>query len=495
MSALDWLLRARLTWDETRHTAFRAFRAASPAASPNAMQLEDRVLLSASPVPVVADGDTARMDGAADLFAQASAEVEQTAAGSAVDATADDVRTAADALALLDGLSNDLERATLEESVNTSPGSDSLLQFSSSNGHILGFGQSMLIVAAPSHSLQVEFIGANRVGPAAPAAATDADVTPGAAAPLTSVTYAGLWDGITAVYEAQEGALLKSTYYVGAGLEGNPADQIRLHYNRDVSVDEQGNLVIAYDNGTLTDSAPIAWQDIDGQRQLVQVSYELLGNNQVGFAVGAYDHSQQLVIDPSLTWSTFLGGSGTDYCYGIAVDSSGNVYIGGSSNATWGSPVRAYSSGYDAFAAKLDSSGNLQWNTFLGGSGTDYGRGIAVDSSGNVYVGGYSAATWGSPVRAFTSGTDAFAAKLDSSGNLQWNTFLGGSGTDNGYDIAVDNGGNVYIGGYSNATWGSSVRAYTSGADAFAAKLDSSGTLQWNTFLGGSGYEYGYAIA
>src|SRR5439155_638026 len=92
---------------------------------------------------------------------------------------------------------------------------------------------------------------------------------------------------------------------------------------------------------------------------------------------------------------------------------SGNVYVTGYSTATWGSPVRAYSSGIDAFAAKLDSSGNLTWNTFLGGSGTDLGKGIAVDGSGNVYVAGYSNASWGSPVRAYISSFfDAFVAKI-----------------------------------------------------------------------------------
>ena len=203
------------------------------------------------------------------------------------------------------------------------------------------------------------------------------------------VTYAGLWDGVTAVYDAQDGAILKSTYYVDAGAGENAAEQIRLHYNRDVSLDEQGNLVIAYDNGTMTDSAPVAWQDIDGQRQFVKVSYVLLGNNEVGFAVGDYDRNQQLVIDPTLTWNTFLGAGGNDYAQAIAVDGSGNVYVAGYSSATWGSPVRAFGTGDDGFVAKLDSSGNLIWNTFLGGArGRLMSTAIAVDGSGNVYVTG-----------------------------------------------------------------------------------------------------------
>ena len=156
------------------------------------------------------------------------------------------------------------------------------------------------------------------------------------------------------------------------------------------------------------------------------------------------------------------------------MDGSGNVYVGGCSDATWGSPVRAYTSGNDAFAARLDSSGALAWNTFLGSAGSDRGYGIAVDGSGNAYVAGYSDATWGSPVRLFTAGDDAWAARLDSSGALIWNTFLGGSGNESGRGIAVDGSGDVYVGGESTATWqGTSppVRVYAAGYDAWAAKL------------------------
>ncbi len=237
----------------------------------------------------------------------------------------------------------------------------------------------------------------------------------------------------------------------------------------------------------------------------MQVSYVLLGNNEVGFAVGDYDHSQQLVIDPTLTWNTFLGAGAlnqNDYGQSIAVDGSGNVYVAGMSNVTWGSPVRAFSTNgsfYDAFLAKLDSSGNLVWNTFLGGTGgDDYAYGVAVDGSGNAYVSGMSVATWGSPVRAFGGGsTDAFVAKVSSSGTLTWNTFLGGTSSEYGNGVAVDGSGNVYVAGssYTAATWGSPVRANSGGDEAFAAKLNSSGALTWNTFLGSSGNDYGQGIA
>ena len=201
----------------------------------------------------------------------------------------------------------------------------------------------------------------------------------------------------------------------------------------------------------------------------------------------------------SLTWNTFLGGEGDDISTSIAVDGSGNLYVGGHSSAIWGTPVQAYIGGNDAFAAKLDNFGNLGWNTFLGGNGTDDGASIKVDGNKNVYLAGYSNATWGNPVQAYSGNHDAFAAKLNSSGSLTWSTFLGGASTDQGKSITVDSSGNVYVAGFSDATWGSPIRAHdtivSTTLDAFAAKLDSSGSLIWNTFLGGNGNDQGFSIA
>ncbi len=378
-----------------------------------------------------------------------------------------------------------------QEALVTSP-TNSLLQFTSGS-HILGFVDDGVIMAAPTHALKVKFIDADKVTPTSETPPTGESK----ATPLTKVTYANVWNGIDIVYEAdsEKGSLMKSTYYVDITKAGVSPDKIKLQYNRPVSLDKDKNLVISYDTGNMTESAPIAWQVIDGKNVPVDVSFAIKGTQEVGFNVTNFKPNVPIVIDPTYAWNTFLGGGGYERAQSIAVDGSGNVYVSGYSGITWGSPVRAYTSGSDAFAAKLDSSGNLTWNTFLGGSGSDEGYSIAVDGSGNVYVGGYSNATWGSPIRAYTSGDDAFAAKLDSSGALTWNTFLGGSGYEYGYAIAIDTSGNVYVGGYSPATWGSPIRAYTSSDDAFAAKLSSSGGLTSNTFLGGSGYERGQAIA
>jgi hypothetical protein len=199
----------------------------------------------------------------------------------------------------------------------------------------------------------------------------------------------------------------------------------------------------------------------------------------------------------NLLWNTFLGSSSDDNGYGIALDSTGNIYVIGGSGATWGLPVHAHSGGSsDAFVACMDSSGNLLWNTFLGSTNIDYGQAIALDSSGNIYVTGYSYATWGSPVNAYSGSIDVFVACMDSSGNLIWNTFLGSSSNDySGRGIALDSSGNIYVTGYSNATWGSPINAYSGGYDAYVACMDSSGNLLWNTFLASASNEYGWNIA
>ena len=243
------------------------------------------------------------------------------------------------------------------------------LQFTSA-GHVLGFTEDSVIIASASHMLKTEFVNANPTAPEADKNSSG-ETSDGMAAPLNRVTYKDIWPGVTVVYEASEGAIVKSTYYLDAKKDGIPVDSIRLGYNHPVSLDEQGNLCIVYENGTMVESAPIAWQEIGGERKPVTVSYVLHGEQEVGFSLGDCIPGIPVVIDPALTWNTFLGGSGDDIGIAIAVDGSGNVYVSGQSNATWGSPVRPYTLDEDAFVAKLNSSGNLIWNTFLGGSGYD----------------------------------------------------------------------------------------------------------------------------
>ena len=178
----------------------------------------------------------------------------------------------------------------------------------------------------------------------------------------------------------------------------------------------------------------------------------------------------------TIQWQRTLGGSSDDRGQGIAVDSSGNVYVTGFT----ASPSSG--SQYDALITKYDTSGTIQWQRTLGGSSDDRGQGIAVDSSGNVYVTGFTA----SP----SSGSqyDALITKYDTSGTIQWQRTLGGAGNDYGYGIAVDSSGNVYVTGFTISQGAGSI-------DVLITKYDTSGTIQWQRTLGGASSDQGYGIA
>ncbi len=203
----------------------------------------------------------------------------------------------------------------------------------------------------------------------------------------------------------------------------------------------------------------------------------------------------QLDSEGNLMWSTFMGSEQTDYAYDVALDDALNAYVIGYSTATWGEPVHAYNGGTsDAFVAKFAYNGIRIWHTFLGASDEDdRGYGIDVDSTFNVYVIGESEATWGSPINPFAGDAAAFVAKLNEEGALQWNTFLGGTSIDYGYGIMLDASNNIFLSGSSLGEWGNPVDPFN-GSDAFVAQLDSRGNLIANTFLGGTSVDVGYSV-
>jgi hypothetical protein len=228
----------------------------------------------------------------------------------------------------------------------------------------------------------------------------------------------------------------------------------------------------------------------------------VIGKSDAGWGIPVNAHSggsDVLVVclngSGSLLWNTFLGSSDSDYGSGIALGSTGNVYVTGDCYATWGSPVNGFSGTNDTFVASLDCSGNMLWNTFLGSSSHDSGNDLTLDSSDNIYVTGKCGASWGSPVNTYSGSTDVFVAALNSSGTLLWNTFLGSAANDIGSDVTLDGSGNIHLVGFSNGTWGSPVNAYNGNWDTFVACLDTSGNLLWNTFLGSGGADCGYGIA
>jgi len=365
--------------------------------------------------------------------------------------------------------------------------SDGVLQFTS-GGHLLGFEADAIYVAAGSHALRIQFVNSCTTTPM-PAGADDHAK---GVAPLSQVSYSNLWDGVSLTYDAVGDGVVRSTYRLAPHAD---VGAIRLRYNAPITLQDDGSLSVAFKTGTINESAPKAWQERDGKRVPIQVAFAPHENTDLAFVVGEYDRSEPLFIDPTLTWNTFLGSADDDQIQGMATDVTGNIFVTGLSHATWGAPLDAHHGGYDIFIAKLDSNGNLIWNTFLGGPGNQLGSGIKVDEIGNLYVTGLSYETWGSPIRAFIGNKNAFVAKLDSNGTLIWNTFLGTDGDNSGNAIALDLIGNIYVVGFSTASWESPIRAQSGGYDAFVAKLDSSGALIWNTFLGGADTDHADAVA
>ena len=372
------------------------------------------------------------------------------------------------------------------------PEGDALKKFTS-GGHVLGFDSNGYFTSNGTYALRVRFEGSAGSEPIA-SGAEQGTASPSEQAPaLEKVSYKDIWPGVDLVYDAPDGGIARSTWTVAPGVDPG---LIRLAYNRPVRLTERGDLQIGFETGTITESAPIAWQVVDGRREPVEVAFAAVTDGPVGFVVGEYREDLPLVIDPTLTWNSFLGGNGYDVANTIVIDSGGYVFVGGQSDAGWGAPVREHSGNVDRFAAKLNPAGNLLWHTFLGGPENDWGTKLTIDAEGGVLVAGHSYGVWGNPLRAFSNAPNAFAAKLDQSGNLAWSTFLapssGGSESDG---IEVDPAGNIYFGGCSGDSWGNPIRAYSASRDRFAAKLNSDGELIWNTFLGGQGDDCGTDIA
>jgi len=216
-----------------------------------------------------------------------------------------------------------------------------------------------------------------------------------------------------------------------------------------------------------------------------------------------------LATAPTYHWHTFLGGSNIDSGNDIAVDGNGNIYLVGESLAGWNgpgatAPLNSHSGSWDIVIVKLSSGGAYQWHTFLGSGNNDYGHSLALDSSGNIYVTGESAATWNgpgttAPLNNHAGNTDIVVVKLNSSGVYQWHTFMGSGWSDVGFGMTVDSSGNVYIAGESNGTWSgpgavAPINSFAAGSDAVILKLNSNGAYQWHTFMGGNWSDAGRSI-
>ncbi len=330
-------------------------------------------------------------------------------------------------------------------------------------------------------------------------------------ATYAKVRYEQVYPGIDLVYYGNQRQL---EYDFVVAPKANPARiRLRVAGARKMYVNGKGQLVVKTAGGAVRWNKPEIYQEVDGQHRSVKGKYVLRRGHDLGFEVAAYDTARPLIIDPTLVYSTYLGGSGEDDGQGIAVDTSGNAYVTGRTLSsdfptTAGAFQTTYGGGgYDAFVTKLNSTGtNLLYSTYLGGSGDDRGQGIALDSSGHAYVTGQTLSsdfptTPGAFQTTLGGSHDAFVTKLNSTGtNLLYSTYLGGSIPDYGNGIAVDTSGNAYVTGYTSSsdfptTPGAFQTTYTY-VDAFVTKLNATGTgLLYSTYLGGSGGDLGWGIA
>jgi Abnormal spindle-like microcephaly-assoc'd, ASPM-SPD-2-Hydin/Beta-propeller repeat len=332
------------------------------------------------------------------------------------------------------------------------------------------------------------------------------------------VKYTEIYSGVDMVFYGRQGQL-EFDFVLAPGADPS---QVRFGIGgAPMKVNSAGELELGTSGGKLVLRPPTAYQGNGGSKRPVAVRYVRKRNGQIGFRLEAYRRSEPLTIDPVLSYSTYLGGTGPDIAYGIAVDGSGDAYVAGVTGSL-NFPVKlaaqkSETGQSNAFVAKLNPSGSgLIYSTYIGGSGADSANAIAIDSTGSAYIAGSTSST-NFPVTpgAFQStlgGTmNAFVAKLSPTGSaILYATYLGGNATDLGQGIAVNAAGNAYVTGSTTSPNFPTMNALqignaqcsvvnmveTCSADAFVAEFDPTGTaLVYSTYLGGSSADSGQAIA
>jgi hypothetical protein len=317
------------------------------------------------------------------------------------------------------------------------------------------------------------------------------------------VEYADVYDGIDLVYYGNQSEL-EYDIVVAKGADPN---QVRLQFDGVERLRIQdGDLILVTRSGELKQRKPFIYQRVGGESVRIEGRYVILDQSRVAFEVDQYDRDLELVIDPVLVYSTFLGGTSTDFANGIAVDDQGSAYIAGGTDSSNFPGLGPQSFVRAGFVTKLSPAGDdVEYTTFIGGSASNWAKAVAVDGNRNAYVTGLTTSTNFPTVAPFQGspggGRDGFVAKLNPAGNsLLYSSYLGGSGDEFGAGIAVDASQNAYITGTtvsSNFPTVSAIQAAYGGAgDAFLTKVNPAGTaLVYSTFIGGSAGESGERVA
>ena len=318
------------------------------------------------------------------------------------------------------------------------------------------------------------------------------------------VRYRGLYDGIDLVYG---GTLetIKSEYLVAPGAD---ASRIRMHFEEGTRTRfERGELWVSTAGGTFRESAPEAFQEGEAGRSRIAAAYHRFDDGSIGFEIGGYDRARPLVIDPTVSFSTFWGGSLMDAITGVAAGADGSTYVCGWTSSSDVSTLSSYQKqrrgSDDGFVLKLSAAHAIVYATYLGGSGQDHANAIAVDAAGNAYIGGWTSSAdfplAGAVQSVLRGSRDGFVTKLNASGGVVFSTYLGGSGTDAINAIQADSSGFTYAAGQTTSTDFPTACAFQSRfggtEDAFVTKLDAYGRFLYSTYLGGAGADEAYGVA
>jgi uncharacterized protein (TIGR03437 family) len=321
------------------------------------------------------------------------------------------------------------------------------------------------------------------------------------------IRYWDVYPGIDQVFYGDAGTL-EFDLVVAPGAD---ASRIELAYDgtREIRLGPQGDLLLATDAGDIRIRRPVVYQTgADGKRIPVEAAFRLAAYHRATLALARYDSKRELVIDPAVEYSTYLGGSGADEASGIALDSSGNAYITGTTSLADFPIVNSpFSGGATAatsasFVTKLNASGTaLIYSTFLGNA---VAYAVTVDPAGNAYVTGFTGSKnfpVQNPLQAALKGiSNAFITKFGAAGALVYSTYLGGSNADAGNGIAADATGNAYVTGTTssaNFPTKNPLQQYkATSSNAFVSKIvpDGSGLI-YSTFLGGSYIDTASGIA
>lgn len=317
------------------------------------------------------------------------------------------------------------------------------------------------------------------------------------------LVYQRLYKGISVRFDST-GGMLKSDYQIEPGADPG---RISMRYQASTRIGSAGELLVQTGDGEWKEPRPLAWQLEGTEKRLIPAHWQLHADGSVGFALEDYDHAKLLIVDPSVSYSTYLtnaSSSSFSAATSTAVDTLGNVYVAGwIEGSSLGVPGPASGGSVDAFLIKLSPAGSIVFATYFGGSGDDRSLGVAVDSANQAWITGSTSSADLPVLRPFQASLrgyrNAFVAQFSASGALMTSSYYGGSGPDVGNGIAADPFGNVYITGDTQSPNLPVLQAAQSvlggGQDAFVAKVSAAGSLLYSTYLGGSNNDHGAAIA